>query len=260
MSIRIILAKITLKLGAFIKSLPVVIMKPDDLIAFSRNTYAKSIFVEKFSEESFLETGLHQDELKIIDQFPNKSGNLLLLGVGGGREAIPLARMGFCVTGVDFIPEMVDRAIENASRHGVKIEGLVQELSQLDLPKDYFDIVWMSRSMYSSVPTRKKRVEMVQRISKALKPGGAFICQFHQDQNYHPSKNGVLLRKIIGYCVLGNFEYEPGDTLWANVEFIHAFYSEEELRSEIEDGSLSVEEFLSKGSSPSGCAICKKNV
>lgn len=258
MSIRISLAKLLLKLGAFIKSLPVVIMKPDDLIAFSRNTYAKPVFVERFSEDSLLQTGLSQTELKAIEAIPIKSGNLLLLGVGGGREAIPFTRMGFCVTGVDFIPEMVDRAIENAIRHGVEIQGLVQELSQLDLPEAHFDMVWMSRSMYSSVPTRKRRVDMVHRISRALKPGGAFICQFHHDPNLSSTKNVVLMRRIIAYCVLGNLEYEAGDTLWGNVEFLHAFSSQAELQSEIEDGGLSVVKFLSKNSSPSGCAICEK--
>jgi len=59
------------------------------------------------------------------------------------------------VTGVDFVPEMVHRAMENAAREGLMIQGLVGEISQLDLSPASFDIVWLGRSMYSLELIRK---------------------------------------------------------------------------------------------------------
>ena len=54
--------------------------------------------------------GLNDDEQKLLAELPEATGkNLLLLGVGGGREAIPLAGMGFRVTGVDYAAAMVER-------------------------------------------------------------------------------------------------------------------------------------------------------
>ncbi|HUW09084.1 MAG TPA: class I SAM-dependent methyltransferase [Anaerolineae bacterium] len=44
----------------------------------------------------------------------------------------------------------------NAERHGLHIEGLVQEISQLAVPAARFDVVWLSAAMYSCVPTRKR--------------------------------------------------------------------------------------------------------
>ena len=71
---------------------------------------------------------------------------------------------------------MVDRAQQNAIKRGESIEGLVQEISQLALPSDTYDVVWMSRAMYSSVPTHKRRVAMLHTIATALKPDGYLIC------------------------------------------------------------------------------------
>ena len=94
--------------------------------------------------------------------------------------------------------------------------------------------------MYSCVPTRARRVEMVRRIARALKPGGLFLCQFHWRAAPQPPGKGRLVRRVIAACTLGNLAYEPGDMLWRNVEFVHEFTSEDAVRSELEEGGLSV--------------------
>jgi hypothetical protein len=79
--------------------------------------------------------------------------------------------------------------------------------------------------MYSCVPTKKRRVEMLRKISKALKPGGYFACQFNWDRRSKPSPTGELVRRAFALLTLGNLGYEKGDMLWGNVEFAHAFSS-----------------------------------
>jgi SAM-dependent methyltransferase len=260
MSLRISLAHSLIQLGTFVQSLPVLVMRPDDLVEFSRQNYAKPDDVEAWAEDALVGSGLGTDEQDLLKAVPDKSGNLLLLGVGGGREAIPLSRMGFRVTGVDYVPSMVERAKENASLRGVSIEGLVQEISQLNVPPNVYNIVWLSRGMYSCVPTRTRRVEMVRRIALGLKPGGYFLCQFHWNPSYHISGIGRLLRRLIAVSTLGNMAYEEGDILWGNIEFIHAFTSEDVVRSELEEGGLSVKRILVNPTSIRGGAISQKSL
>jgi ubiquinone/menaquinone biosynthesis C-methylase UbiE len=257
-SMRISLARFLLKLGAFVQSLPVVVMKPDELIEFSRQTYAQPEDVKSWSENEIVDEGLSSDEEDLLLDVQIKTGNLLLLGVGGGREAIPLAKMGFQVTGVDFVAEMVDRAKVNTSARGVVMNGLVQEISNLDVPADTYNVVWLSRAMYSCVPTRKRRVEMVRRIAHTLMPGGYFLCQFHWDVRSRVSDIGLFLRRMIATCTFGNLEYEEGDMLWGNIEFIHAFRLEDTIRSELEEGGLSVVRIRLDPLSIRGGAICRK--
>ena len=259
MAMRIRLARFLLQLGDFIQSLPIMVMKPDDLVEFSRQTYARPQNVEAWAEDPLVDSGLSDDEQELLAEAPTTTGDLLLLGVGGGREAIPMARMGFRVTGVDYVAAMVERARENAARRGVQIEGMVQEISRLDVPAGAYDVVWLSRAMYSCVPTRARRVEMVRRIARALKPGGFFLCQFHWDSRPKHTDMGRRLRRLVAICTLGNLTYESGDTLWLNVEFVHEFSSEDAIRSELEEGGLSVARIRTDPTSIRGSAVCMKN-
>ncbi len=255
---RIRLAHFLLQLGSFIQSLPVVVMRPDDLVEFSRQTYARPQSVEAWAEDAVVDSGLSHDELALLEAVPETTGELLLLGVGGGREAIPLASMGFRVTGVDYVPALVDRAMQSAARRGLRIEGLVQEISALDVPASTYDVVWLSRAMYSCVPTRARRVEMVRRIARALKPGGFFLCQFQWNPKPQPGGSGRLLRRLAALFTLGNLAYEDGDMLWGSVEFVHAFSSEDELRSELEDGGLAVVRIQTSQTTVKGNAVCRR--
>ncbi|KYK37943.1 MAG: hypothetical protein AYK18_08720 [Theionarchaea archaeon DG-70] len=215
-------------------------MRPDDLIEFSRQTYAKPQNVEIWSQEDLLDSGLSSDEQILLKKLPLKKGRLLLLGVGGGREAIPLARIGFTVTGVDFIPAMVAQTKENAARRGLKIRGLIQEISNLDVSANTYDIVWLSAAMYSAVPTRKRRVRMLRQIRKTLGPGGYFLCQFQMDTRGSSTPKIEFAKRVFAFLTMGNFWYEKGDILWGNVEFIHGFSSDDKLRSEFKEGGFTV--------------------
>ena len=237
---RITLGRFLIRLGKFVQSLAVMVMRPDDLVEFGRQMYTRPHNVASWGQPDLVDRGLSPDETALLEHLPHKEGRLLLLGVGGGREAIPLAQMGFAVTGVDFIPEMVEKARENAAQRGVKIEGLVQEISKLDVPTGAYDVVWLCAAMYSCVPTRSRRVAMLRRIRRGLRPGGHFVCQFHWGTQYQHSPKVELARRLVAYLTLGNLSYEKGDMLWFNIEFIHGFLSEEKLRSEVEAGGFEV--------------------
>ncbi len=239
MKSRIMLGRFLIRVGAFVQSLAVAVMRPAELVAVSRQRYTSPDVVDSWGEKEWVDSGLDDDETTIMDKIPLKQGRFLILGLGGGREAIDLARKGFEVTGVDFVSEMVEKAKENASRSGVSIEGVVQEFSTLDMPVGSYDIVWISEIMYSCIPTRKKRVETLKQISKLLKPGGYFVCQCAYNPN-HRSRKGELIRKAFAFLTLGNFWYENGDALWSNMEFIHTFTSEDELRSEVAESGFEV--------------------
>lgn len=260
MNRRVHFARLLLRLGNFIQSLPVALMKPDDLIEFSHQTYSRSSNVEAWSEDPLLNSGLSDSEQELIGEVAEIRGDLLLLGVGGGREAIPLANMGFRVTGVDYVPAMVDRALENAANRGLQIKGLVQEISRLDVNENAYDVVWLSRAMYSCVPTRSRRVAMVKRIKSALKPGGFFLCQFQCRSDLRIRGKSELLKRAFAASILGNRSYEEGDKLWLNVEFVHEFSSEETIRSEIEEGGLPVLRIRTYPSLLRGSVVCRKNL
>lgn len=238
--VRLKLGVFLIRLGAFIQSLPVVIMRPDELIEFSRRFYAMQTKIAEYNSAWLVNSGLNESEQRLYAQLPYRDGRLLVLGMGGGRESIIFAKAGYEVTGVDFIPAMVEGAIQNAASQGLKIGGMVQELSKLKLPAKTYDVVWLSAAMYSCIPTRIRREKMLHNIHQALKPGGYFACQFHWEPQRKFSHHKERLRKIIAWLTFGNRSYERGDILWGNAEFIHAFSSESDLRDEFSSAEFEI--------------------
>ena len=238
MSIHYFLGRLMQRIGRALQSHAIMVMKPDDLIQLGRDIYSRPESVAEWGSKTAVDRGLLPEESNLFNQLSLKRGRMLLLGVGGGREAIPFAQAGFAVTGVDFIPGMVQKARENARLHGVELEGLVQNLADLQLSGSSYDVVWFSRAMYSTVPTRRRRLEMLRRITRALPPDGLVVCQFQWDPSIVISKRKLAVRRLLAWATLGNLEYEPGDMLWAETEFIHAFRTREELCGELAEAGF----------------------
>jgi SAM-dependent methyltransferase len=231
MNLRIKLGRFFIRLGRFIESLAGVVMRPADLVELNRLRYAERPAVSSWGRESVADIGLTDAEKDLFAQLPIKNGRVLVLDLGGGRDAIALAKKGFEVVGVDFVKDLVAKAEKNAARHGVSIQGLVQEISQLEVPSASFDLALIFAAMYSSIPTLGRRLEMLQRIKAALKPEGYFLCQFLFDPDQKPNRRAELARQAFALLTWGNRWRQPGDVIWGR-EFMHTFLSEDELRSE----------------------------
>ncbi|MBN2398999.1 MAG: class I SAM-dependent methyltransferase [Candidatus Aminicenantes bacterium] len=255
---RIKVAKLLIKIGRFIQSSAVAVMRPDDLIELNRRHYSKPDNVQGWCDEQLVNSGLSTLEQSLLDKVGINEGKLLLLGLGGGREAIPLAKNGFMVTGIDFIPAMVEGAKENARKTGIEISGMVQEISSLKLPENTFAMVWLSAAMYSSVPTRKRRIEMLIKIGKALTPGGYFVFGFLWNPKMDASFKSVFVKKTMAWLSLGNLRYEKGDMLRFNLEFIHAFTALEQLKGELHQGGFELVNIQANDESEFAGAIAKK--
>jgi len=240
MNFRIRLARNIVRLGDVIASLAIMVMRPQDLVEFTRQDYGTDSYVSCYAREGFVEQGLTREETLLLEKLPLTSGRLLVMGMGGGRDAIALARLGFQVVGTDFIPAMVERALENAGQAGVELEGVVQDFSDLRLPPASFDAAVLFAGMYSSVPTRHRRIAMLRRVREVLKPGGYFVCQFFYQKDPNPRRGAEWARKALALLTWGNFTYERGDTLFGNRDFYHYFIGEEEVAREFAAAGLKV--------------------
>jgi SAM-dependent methyltransferase len=257
MKTRVFIGLFLSRLGGFIQSLALVVVKPDDLLELNRQFYSRPSSVQAWSDRGLVYDGISSEETDLLEKLPLKDGRLLLLGVGGGREAISLAQAGFQVTGVDFVAEMVAKAREYAEAKGLHFSGVVQDFSELQVEESSYDIVWFSTALYSSIPTRKKRVEMLKRVRQALKPEGVLVCQFYWDKNAGSSAKIERLRKIFARLTFGNYEYEKGDMFWGGMEFTHGFTSENHLRAEFDEGGFGVVHIPELDEPVNGAAILR---
>ena len=84
MKSRISVARFLNRLGGFIQSLAIVVMKPDDLIEYSRQSYRRNQNMELWIRDDVVDSGLTEYENTLLDYVPLRKGRILLLGVGGG--------------------------------------------------------------------------------------------------------------------------------------------------------------------------------
>jgi SAM-dependent methyltransferase len=236
---RVQLGLFLFKLGRFVSSLPLMVMRPDDIMAFSRQKYAKPQTVDFWGNDGMVAGGLTPLEDRVLAQTGLVRGKALVLGLGGGREAIPLARRGLDVTGMDYIPAAAAMARANAARHGVELDARVGDyLASAPLPAGY-DLAMFTSRMYSSIPSRTKRLSLLKKICEALQPGGWFICGFCWNPAPGLSPQVERLRRLCAYLSLGNLWYEPGDML-GGYEFIHAFGDRTGLMAEFAEGGFAL--------------------
>jgi SAM-dependent methyltransferase len=102
------------------------------------------------------------------------TGRVLELGIGGGRVALPLARRGIRVEGVEASQAVLDRL--RATPGGESIPVTLADMA--DLPLDGpFDLVYAVWSGLFHLPSQARQVDCFRSVARVLAPGGAFVIE-----------------------------------------------------------------------------------
>ena len=109
----------------------------------------------------------------------NKPGKALDLGCGAGVFSIYMAKAGYEVTGIDFIPEALAMARQLAGKEKVNVNWLQADILTWEAPTKY-DIVLDSGCLHT-ISDKKKFKE---RVVKWIVPGGHFILGHFGRRNF----------------------------------------------------------------------------
>jgi len=120
--------------------------------------------VDLWPSEKVLTSVLFEPGQKILD-----------VACGAGRTAIPLAEMGYAVTGIDIVPEMIESGKRSAALLNLDIEFQVMDASQIEFTNKSFDHVFFNS--YEIIPGRMKRAMLLNEIFRVLRPGGYLILE-----------------------------------------------------------------------------------
>src|SRR5262249_31629965 len=106
---------------------------------------------------------------------PSPPARVLDLGCGNGRTTIPLSRMGYTVTGVEYSPSLVQLAQD---RHpGAPIQqGDARALAAADRSFDAALFSWNGIDYMNPLEERRRVLQEVRRV---LKPSGLFLFSSH---------------------------------------------------------------------------------
>lgn len=101
-------------------------------------------------------------------------GHVLELGVGTGRLAIPLARHGLRVTGIDSSEKMLERLASNDPDRTVST--VVGDMVD-DLPAGPFDGVLAAYNTLFNLLDAERQQACFDEVARRLRPGGAFVVE-----------------------------------------------------------------------------------
>lgn len=106
-------------------------------------------------------------------------GPVLELAVGSGRIAVPLAREGYRVTGVDIDPAMLARARKRAEGEvretADRLELLETDLLELELPGRRYRLAILALNSLLLLASREAQRRALARMARHLAPGGLAV-------------------------------------------------------------------------------------
>lgn len=113
---------------------------------------------------------------ELIEFFSNypKNGKVLDLGCGQGRDSIPLARLGFEVSGIDNSKVGIEQMNQIAKAENLKLKGKIADIFEFD-DFDGYDFVLLDSMFHFAKNDRKKETDFIQKIISSIEKGCLLI-------------------------------------------------------------------------------------
>ncbi|MBK6917327.1 MAG: class I SAM-dependent methyltransferase [Deltaproteobacteria bacterium] len=199
------------------------------------------IYPVLFSPELFAKAATEIDH--VIALTGVRQGHALDLCCGPGRHAVPLARRGFDVTGVDLSKYLLGEATRRASAEGVRVEWVEQDMRSFARPGHY-DLVLNLFTSFGYFSTEAEDMRALKNMVESLADGGTIVIdtlgkealaeRLHADSPPVEERDGALLiqrvKVVDDWCrVKTEWIIAQGDRV-DRVHFEHTLFSGKELR------------------------------
>jgi SAM-dependent methyltransferase len=150
----------------------------------------QQMFYRKAKSPEDLPWHRNQPDRFLIDVIDsrNRPGNALDLGCGSGVFAVYMAKRGYHVTAIDFIPRAIEMARERAKRENASFDLVNADLLEWKTPLR-FDLVLDSGCLHSLIGGDRSRYKA--QLLSWLAPGGDFVLG-------HFGKRGFLDWRPVG--------------------------------------------------------------
>lgn len=188
---------------------------------------------------------------------------ILVVGAGGGKELLHLARAGFQVRGVDFDERLVERTqtLLNTAEGGQSVSLDLAGRFEIPGEESSYDAIFLPRYFFSYIHGREERVRFLTEAGKKLKSGGIVGVDYFLRMEERGSSGALaftlqvpitnFLRMIRGR---GSERIEEGDHLDPSVPLFHHHFVGEEIASEFAAANFSIKE---QGQTWSGWTVAK---
>jgi Methyltransferase domain len=198
-------------------------------------------WAEFFAGEDDVRKGLWQFERDFYGRFLKAGSSLLVIGVGSGRDVLPLLEAGHRVEGVEPSNRSADRARRIIADSGLRATIHTAAIEDWT-PSGRYDAIVFSWGCYSLIPAAKRRVETLAKLREHLLPGGRILISY-LPRRVDPSR-GMFIVAWLTRLTRSDWRPEPGDNLIgpgpvAYIRFQHTFRPSE-IGAEVRAAGLRV--------------------
>jgi SAM-dependent methyltransferase len=180
-------------------------------------------------------------EEEVLVRHMNRSGTVLVLGTGVGRESIAIAQKGYRVIGLDIHLDALRWAQQRAKARDTRVWFVQGSFLAIPAMPACLDYILLPSVMYSAIPGRVQRQAWLRTIRTFLKPEGRAILNFMvvREPETATQRLSLFLARRLMKLPGANKSYQPGDTC-AQGHFLHLFATEEEIRSELTETQATI--------------------
>jgi len=195
-----------------------------------------------------LNDGFEDWERELVENCASHHGSTLVIGAGGGREALALKKRGAHVESIEYNFQLAMSTDAALKKLGVEIPLWHEPRFQIPEPDEAYDTVFVARLYLSYIHDRNRRIEFLKRVRSVLKDDGVLIFgYFIRPENARTNLSrsfrfqavlANLIRRIRGK--IKQFPVEVGDHLDPHIPLYHHHFIEQEITAELHEAGFRV--------------------
>ncbi len=140
-----------------------------------------------------------------------RNGRVLELGVGTGRLAIPMARAGLQVVGIDSSEAMLAKLAEHATANGANVATVCGDMVD-QLPDGPFDACLVAYNTIFNLLDADTQRSCFSEVAARLRPGGCFVVEAIVPDDEAPGGQNVSVRSMtVDRVVLSVSDHRPAE-------------------------------------------------
>lgn len=99
--------------------------------------------------------------------YEKKTARVLDVGCGQGRDALPIARLGHTVVGVDLSRAGIEQMLADAKQENLDVEGILADITDYK-PDGTFDVILIDRTLHM-LPEESERLRVLDTLTDHAK-------------------------------------------------------------------------------------------